>query len=159
MKNKRIFSILATIGLLAVLTTTAYSATSAHAATPTLVGTWNVTIPKSEGNPRPTFQAMLTFFADGNMVETNSGNPATTTPAHGVWIGSGNTYLLTFESFTFDDHSKNTGKVRAHLSIKMDGPDHFTATYTADLIDLAGKVTKKVLYGPSDGTRMQVELP
>lgn len=41
----------------------------------------------------------------------------------------------------------------------MNGPDHFTATYTADLIDLVGKVTKKVVYGSSDRTRMQVELP
>ena len=135
------------------------SATSAQAATPTLVGTWNATIPKSEGNPRPTFQAMLTFFADGNMVETNTMNPATNGPAHGVWIRSGNNYLMTFESYTFDDKGINTGKIRAHLTIKMDGPDHFTATHTTDLFDLAGKVTKKVLYGTSDGTRMKVETP
>jgi len=80
-------------------------------------------------------------------------------PAHGIWIRSGNNYVLTFESFTFDDKGINTGKIRAHLTIKMDGPDHFTATHTTDLIDLAGKVTKKVLYGASDGTRMKVEMP
>ncbi len=41
----------------------------------------------------------------------------------------------------------------------MDDADHFTATYTADAIDLAGKVTKKVVYGTSESTRLEVELP
>ena len=159
MRNKRIFTILTVIGLLAVLTTTIYASTSAHPATPSIVGTWETTIPKSEGNPRPTFESLLTFFADGNMVEVNSSNPALDAPAHGVWIGAGNTYLLTFEAFSLDDKGKHTGKIKAHLSIKMDGPDHFTATYTADLIDLAGKVTKKVAYGTSESTRLEVELP
>jgi len=159
MHNKRSFIILIVIGLFAVLTTTAYAATNAHPAAPGIVGTWETIIPQSEGNPRPTFESLLTFFADGNMVEVNSTNPALDAPAHGVWIGSGNTYLLTFEAFTFDDHGKHTGKVKAHLSIKMDGADHFTATYTADLIDLAGKVTKKVVYGASESTRLEVELP
>lgn len=138
---------------------TAFSAASVQAATPTLVGTWNTTIPQSQGNPRPTFESMMTITADGNMVETNTSNPATNTPAHGVWIRSNNNYLMTFEAYTFDDKGINTGKIRAHLTIKMDGPDHFTATYTADLFDLAGEVTKKVVYGTSDSTRMKVERP
>ncbi len=159
MHNKRILTFLTGISLLAVLTTTAYTATSTHAATPTLVGTWNVTIPKSEGNPQPG-QSILTFFADGNMVEMNAfANPATSKPGHGVWIASGNTYLMSFDLFTFDDKGKNTGRVRTYLSIKMNGPDRWNATYTGDLIDLAGKVTKKVAYGTAEGTRMKVEQP
>lgn len=125
----------------------------------TLVGTWEVMIPQAEGNPRPTFEAILTFFADGNMVEVNSMNPAITGPARGRWIGSGNTYLITFGAFTFDDQGQCNGKVKAHLSLKMEGVDHFSGQYTADIIDLAGKVTKKVIYGPFTGTRMEVELP
>jgi hypothetical protein len=157
--NKRVVGVVAVIGLLAVLATTAHSATSAHAATPSMVGTWNVTIPKSEGNPQPG-QSILTFFADGNMVEMNAfANPATSKPGHGVWIASGNTYLMSFDLFTFDDKGKNTGRVRTHLSIKMDGPDRWNATFTGDLIDLAGKVTKKIAYGTADGTRMKVERP
>ncbi len=159
MRNRRIFTTLIAIGLLAVLTTALYTATSAHTATPSIVGTWEVTIPTSVGNPRPTFQALLTFFADGNFIEGNSGNPAVTTPAHGVWVGSGGTYRLTFETFTFDAQGVYTGRVKAHLAIKMDSANHFNAPYTADLIDLNGKVTKKVLYGPSEGTRLQVERP
>jgi hypothetical protein len=159
MRNKRISTILMVISLLALLTTTVYATSSAHPATPTLVGTWKTIVPQSEGNPRPTFESLLTFFADGNMVEVNSSNPALNAPAHGVWIGAGNTYLLMFETFTFDDQGTSTGKIRAHLSIKMDGSDQFTATYTADAIDLEGKVTKKVVYGTSESTRMEVELP
>src|SRR6476660_7099890 len=111
MRNKRIFSILMVIALLAALTTTVYATTSAHLASPTIVGTWKTVIPQSEGNPRPAFESFLTFFADGNMIEANSTNPALAAPAHGVWIGAGNIYLLTFESFNFDEHGKHTGKI------------------------------------------------
>ncbi|MCE7986035.1 MAG: hypothetical protein DYG89_33070 [Caldilinea sp. CFX5] len=159
MRNQRIAVLILVVGLLAILTTTAYATSSYHPAAPSIVGTWKTVIPQSEGNPRPTFESFLTFFADGNMIEANSSNPALAAPAHGVWIGSGNTYLLTFEAFSFDEQGKHTGKIQAHLAIKMDGPDHFTATYTADVIDLAGKVTKKVVYGTSESTRMEVVLP
>lgn len=157
--NKRIAGIVATIGLLGVLATTTFTATSAHAATPTLVGTWNITSPKSEGNPEPG-EAILTFFADGNMIEMNAfADPATSKPGHGVWKASGNTYLMSFDLFIFDDKGKNTGRVRTYLSIKMDGPDRWNATFSGDLIDLEGKVTKKIAYGTVDGTRMKVEMP
>jgi len=144
-------------GLLAVLSTTLYAATSSTSEARHIVGTWEVTIPTSAGNPRPTFYGLLTFFADGNFIEGNSGNPAMTTPAHGVWSGHDGTYQLTFETFTFDEKGTYTGRVKAHLAIKMDSADHFNAPYTADIIDLTGKVTKKVLYGPSEGTRLKAE--
>ena len=35
----------------------------------------------------------------------------------------------------------------------------YSATYTADAIDLAGKVTKNIVSGTSDGIRMEVALP
>src|SRR6187402_2967069 len=101
MRNKRFLIGSFVIVLLGALTTSAYAASSAQPATPNIVGTWRTIIPQSEGNPRPTFEAILTFFADGNMVEVNSSNPALFAPAHGVWIGSGNTYLMTFDAFNF----------------------------------------------------------
>jgi len=158
MRNKPIFTTLLTLGLLAVLSTTLYGAASAHhRAKRSIVGTWEVTIPTSAGNPRPTFYALLTFFADGNFIEGNSGNPAVTTPAHGVWVGSDNNYQLTFETFTFDAQGTYTGRVKAHLTITMDSADHINSSYTADLIDPAGNVTKNVLYGPAEGTRLKLE--
>jgi hypothetical protein len=126
---------------------------------PSIVGTWQTSVPQSEGDPRPGFEALMTFFADGNMVDVNSMNPAISGSARGVWIDLGNTYLLTFVIFIFDDKGKHTGKFKTNLSITMNGSDHFTATYTADLIDLAGKVTKNVASGSSKSTRLEVEIP
>src|SRR5215510_10332185 len=142
MRNKRIFTILIVLGLLAVLSTTLYGATSAYSAKPSIVGTWEVTVPTSAGNPRPTFYALLTFFDDGNFIEGNTGNPAVTTPAHGVWVSSGGSYRLTFENFTFDAQGSYTGRVKAYLTITMDSADEINISYTADLIDPAGNVTK-----------------
>lgn len=130
-----------------------------HNAIPAIVGTWHTTVPQAEGNPRPTFEALLTFLADGNMVEVNSMNPAMTAQARGVWTGAGDSYRLMFEAFSFNEQGQHTGKIRAYLAITMKDADHFTATYTADLIDLAGKVAKNVVYGASDSTRMKVEWP
>jgi hypothetical protein len=69
MRNKRSFTILIVIGLLAVLTTTAYAATSAHPATPSIVGTWKMSIAPSESSPEG-LEVLQTFFADGNYMET-----------------------------------------------------------------------------------------
>jgi hypothetical protein len=157
MRSKRNLIVSMIIGLSVALSTMIYSATSANASAPHIVGTWDVTIPTAPGNPRPTFQALLTFFADGNFVETNTGNPATTAPSHGVWIHSGSSYFLTFESFTFDAQGTWTGKVKAYLTIKLDDTNHWNATYTADIFDVAGNVTKNVIHGPASGTRLVVE--
>ncbi|MFN8491765.1 MAG: hypothetical protein U0350_29465 [Caldilineaceae bacterium] len=159
LRNKRIFTILMVIGLLAVLTTTAYATGSYHPAAPSIVGTWKTVVPHSEGNQQPTFESFLTFTADGNMIEANSTNPAQAASAHGVWIGSGSTYLVTFEAFSFDKQGNHVGKVQIHLSIKMDTPDHFKADFTLDVIGLDGKVTKKAAYGTAESTRMEVVLP
>jgi hypothetical protein len=157
MQNKRNFTRFIVIGLLAALTATIYSV--AQSTYPSIVGTWETTVPPSAGSSE-TGYAMLTFFADGNMVEVNAfANPATSAPGRGVWIGAGSKYLLTFVIFTFDDKGKHTGKVKTYNSITMDKPNHFTCTYTADLVDLTGKVTKKVASGTCESTRLEVELP
>jgi hypothetical protein len=122
--------------------------------TPSIVGTWQITVPKSEGNPE-TFAAFHTFFADGNWVEVNSFKDSN----HGVWMGAGNTYLLTFAGFTFDEQGKYNGKIKVRASIKMDGADHLAAQWVLDMIDLEGKVTEKANYGTFEGTRMEIELP
>jgi hypothetical protein len=157
MQNKRMITRFIVIGLLAILTATIYSV--AQSTYPSIVGTWETTVPPSAGSSE-TGYAMLTFFADGNMVEVNAfANPATSAPGRGVWIGSNNKYLLTFVIFTFDDKGKHTGKVKTYNSIKMDRPDHFTCTFTADAFDLAGKVTKNVASGTCQSTRLEMELP
>jgi hypothetical protein len=157
MRNKRIFLILIVIGLLVALTTTVYATTNAHPSSPTLVGTWKMTIPKTATSPE-TNETMQTFFSDGNYLETNNNSQAGST-GHGVWMGAGNTYLNTFQVFTSDEQGKYNGKRIIHATIHMDGPDHYTGHGSADVIDLAGKVTKNVFSGDFEATRMEVELP
>jgi hypothetical protein len=153
MRTKQILILITMIGLLTLLTTSAYAATNFHPSTPSLVGTWQVTI-KGDSVPQAaeTFQ---TYFADGNFVEFNSFGET----SHGVWFGSGNTYMTSFWGFTFDADGAYTGKQRVRAAIKMDGADHLTAEWVYDTIDLEGKVTEMVDTGTFEGTRMEVELP
>jgi len=157
MRNKRIFITLIVLGLLAALTTTVYATTSAHPAAPSLVGTWRMMIPKTATSPE-TNDTMQSFFADGNYLETNNNSQAGST-GHGIWIGSGNTYLYSFQVFTADAQGKYSGKRIIHATIHMDGADHYTAHGSADVIDLAGKVTKNVFSADFEATRMEVVLP
>ena len=121
MRTKRIYIILTVLGLLGALTTTVYATSSRHAAAPSIVGVWQVTI-KIEAMPE-SFEGLYTFFADGNFLDTNSFKE--TNP--GVWIGAGNTYVVTFWGFLFDEQGQVNGKARVRASIKMDDTDHFTA--------------------------------
>jgi hypothetical protein len=157
MRNTRIFVSIIVVGLLTALTATISSL--AQSSTPSIVGTWETTVNPAGGTPSTPFQSMLTFFADGNVVEVNAGNPAVTAPGRGVWTGSGNAYLMTFNLFSFDEKGKNTGKIKSYLSISMDGPNRFTCTFTADAIDLTGKVTKKVASGTCESTRLEIGQP
>ena len=157
MRTKRFLIMFTVLGLLAALTTTAYAAPSFQPSTPSLVGTWKMTIPTTGTSPELT-EALQTYFADGNFIETNNNAVAGST-AHGVWIGSGNTYLNTFQVFTFDEQGKYNGKRVIHASIRMDGTDHYTAKFVTDSIDLEGKVTKNVFSGGFEGARMEPEMP
>jgi hypothetical protein len=115
MRTKRIMMICIVIGLLVMLATTVYAAPTSHPSTPNLVGTWRMTVSLAEGEPE-TFEALHTFFADGNWVEVNEFKESN----QGVWIGSGNTYLLTFEGYTFDEQSQHNGKSQVRASIKKE---------------------------------------
>lgn len=157
MRNARIFTPIIVIGLLVALTATVSSV--AQSTTPSIVGTWETIVTPAQGNQGPPFQAMLTFFADGNVVEVNAGNPAVTAPGRGVWTGSGNAYLMTFNLFSFDEKGKHTGKIKSYLSINMAGRNRFTCTFTADSIDLTGKVTKNVASGTCESTRLEIGQP
>ena len=155
MRVKRMFLLPSVLGLLAALTTTVYATTSAHPAPPSIVGVWQVTI-KIEAMPE-SFDGFYTFFADGNFLDVNSFKE--TNP--GVWMGSGNTYVVTFWGFLFDEQGQVNGKARVRASIKLEDADHFTAQGVTDTFDLAGKATENQFSGPFafEGTRIEVELP
>lgn len=156
MRNKRIFTMFIMIAVLAVLTTTAYAATSAHPATPSIVGTWKMSIAPSESSPE-RLEVLQTFFADGNYMETININASST--SHGVWMGSGNTYLYTFHVFSYDEKGNYAGRRIIRGTIRLDGPDHLTGSGSADIIDPEGKVTKNAFSAPWEASRMEVELP
>jgi len=159
----RIFTILTVIALLAVLSTSmvrasssASPASSDYTSTANIVGTWKMSIAPSDKAPEG-LEVLQTFLADGNYMETI--NIAGSTTAHGVWIGSGNTYLSTYEVFNFDEKGNYTERRIIHGMIRMDGPDHLIGKGSTDVIDASGKETKNVFSGTSESTRMEVMLP
>jgi hypothetical protein len=157
MRTKRIFTILAVFVLLAVMTTSVHASSNYQVSTANIVGTWNMTIAPSETSPEG-LEVLMSFFADGNYMETiNNLNAGST--AHGVWMGSGNTYLYKFQVFTFDEQGNGNGKRIIRGSLRMDGPDHLTGKAAADLFDVDGKVTENAFIAAIDATRMEIDLP
>ncbi len=157
MRTKRLAIMFVVLGLLAALTTTAYATSSAKDSTPSLVGTWKMTLTHRQPALKSN-ETMQTFFADGNYLETNNNIQAGST-GHGVWIGSGNTYLVHLPGLHLDENGQYTGKRVINASIHMDGPDHYTGKGSADVIDVDGKVTPNVFSATFSGTRLEVELP
>ncbi len=150
------------IALLLAVTTSTYATPMLHPAQPGIVGTWNVTMPGSDGNPDPS-ENLQTFFADGNFVETTSllgqGGEG---PDHGIWMGSGDTYYWTAQLFLFDEVTgEHTGRLRVRATVKLDDANHFTGRGVADVIDLEGNETRNIMGMPFDftGTRMELQLP
>ncbi len=156
MRNKRIIITFIVSGLLAVLTLSGYASTSAHPTTPNIVGTWKMHIAPSETSPEG-LEVLQTFFADGNYMETI--NISASSTSHGVWMGSGNNYLYTFQVFSYDEQGNYSGKRIVRGTIRMDGPDRLIGNGSADVIDVEGKVAKNAFSAPWEATRMEVELP
>ncbi|MEZ4621125.1 MAG: hypothetical protein R2867_37255 [Caldilineaceae bacterium] len=152
---KRMIIMLAVLGLLATLTTTSYAAAAYHPTTPSIVGVWEVAI-KVEGMP-DGFDGLYTFSADGNFLDINSFKEANP----GVWIGNGNTYVVTFWGFIFDEQGQYNGKGKVRAAIHLDDANHLTAQGVTEVFDLEGKLTDNPFIGPFEftGTRIEVELP
>jgi len=150
MNVTRIFKTLLLIGLFASLATSAWAQEA-------IVGTWHMKVATSAGG-FPAFEALQTFHSDGTFTETSS-NFATLTegPAHGVWMRSGNGYLLTFHLFIFDSTRTSVGRVRVRCAITVDPPDHLKADTKVDVIEPNGNIIPDVDSGPFEGFRIKVE--
>ena len=103
---------------------------------------------------------MQTFFADGNYIETNNNIQAGST-GHGVWIGSGNTYLYTFQVFTFDEHGKYDRQTRHQChDPRWMAPIITLAKRLPIVIDVEGNVTQeRILCHLRRQHACEVELP
>lgn len=123
-----------------------------------LVGTWNCTIPVSDGGS-PAFEALHTFDSDGTFVETSSllgmGGEG---PAHGAWERNVGSYLLTFELFVFDPESgESVGRVRVRNLIRVAGNRlNFTADSVVDFIEPDGNVIEGIDSGTYTAQKLQV---
>jgi hypothetical protein len=121
-----------------------------------IVGIWKMSIAPSETSPEG-LEVLQTFFADGTYMETININASTS--SHGVWMGSGNTYLYTFHLFTYDEQGKYNGKRIIRGKVQMDGPDRITGVGLADIITPDGQLIKNAFSAPFEATRMEIELP
>lgn len=155
MRTKRIYILFLVLGLLAALTTTVYATTNAHPATLSIVGVWDTKI-KVE-NTDIGADALYTFSADGNFLDINSTRE--TNP--GVWIGAGNTYVVTFWAFGYDGQGQYNLKAKVRVSIRMNGADQYTGQGVTNVYDLEGNEVEHPWSGPFEitGTRVEVELP
>ncbi len=119
------------------------------------MGVWDTTI-KVE-NTDIGADALYTFSADGNFLDINSTRE--TNP--GVWIGAGNTYMVTFYAFGYDEQGQYNLKAKVRASIRMDGADQFTGQGVTEVYDLEGKLVEHPWSGPFEfeGSRIEVELP
>jgi len=155
MRTKRIYILFLVLGLLAALTTTVYATTNAHPATLSIVGVWDTKI-KVE-NTDIGADALYTFSADGNFLDINSTRE--TNP--GVWIGAGNTYVVTFWAFGYDEQGQYNLKAKVRVSIRMNGADQYTGQGVTNVYDLEGNEVEHPWSGPFEitGTRVEVELP
>lgn len=155
MRTKRIYTLCLVIGLFAAFSMTVSAATNSHAATPTIVGVWDtkIDVPSLDGS----VDALYSFSADGNFLDINSTRE--TNP--GVWIGAGNTYMVTFYAFGYDEQGQYNLKAKVNASIWMNGADQFTGQGVTDVYDLGGELVEHPWSGPFEitGARIEVELP
>jgi len=90
-----------------------------------------------------TFQAMFTFSSGGTFWEAGTNTlPTLRGPSHGVWErDSPGVYTTAFQFFRFNADGTPAGRqiVRQHIEVSDDG-ETYTATATAQVLDLAGNV-------------------
>lgn len=72
--------------------------------TPSIVGVWHVAI--NTESMAQGFEGLYTFSADDNFLDINSVRE--TNP--GVWIGAGNTYVVTFWAFNYDEQGQTRAR-------------------------------------------------
>jgi hypothetical protein len=155
MRNKRMVIMLIVLGLLAALSTTVFAATHQQAAMPPIVGVWDTKIKVEDSDVGA--DALYTFAAGGTFLDINSVRE--TNP--GVWIGTGNTYVVTFWAFNYDEEGQYNLKAKVRASIRLTGPDQLTGQGVTDVYDLEGNLVEHPWSGPFGftATRIEVELP
>ena len=123
-----------------------------------LVGTWDVQVTTRDcqtSAAQRTFPSILTYSADGTLIESTSGMPqAAKTPGHGVWSHiRDNTYYIKFKSVRFDASGNLAGStvISQILSLSNHG-NAAESTGTVELFAPNGTLVVTVC-STSTGTR------
>ncbi|MGB7924501.1 MAG: hypothetical protein WCF57_14765 [Pyrinomonadaceae bacterium] len=142
-------------------------AASATAVEP-IIGSWEATFTSVERPlPYPPIPALLTFTADGTVVETDGSlivpvvNPDEPTlyasPSHGVWrkIGT-NLYEVKFESMFVNSEAKFLARGVVTARIRIDPPgDTFRGTDTFQVFNPDGTPTPDTAQERNKGKRIK----
>jgi hypothetical protein len=116
-----------------------------------IVGTWDVLVMPSVGNPSTT---LIAFAAGGSLVTTDNAGPGNISV--GAWEQEGKEFRVVFETFIFD----NKGVLVATSVIRprgtLDGDDdHIHGSYTVDVFPASGPPQHNAQHGTFRGGRLK----
>jgi hypothetical protein len=164
--SKRAVASIVALAATVLLAAGAVSASPERAAdfrfTPSLVGSWDVTVTLLNPPPgAPALQRSLaTFDGDGGTIETAAVPGTLRGASHGTWERTGrDTYAMTRVFFRFNPQTGaylGTQKINANIRVASDG-DSFTAVSVSELRDPGGTLVLAGLRATAAGTRIKVE--
>jgi hypothetical protein len=169
---KNAFSIAALAALLACAAPQVARAGDGREHRPSLTGTWRVTVTLRDcvsGAPRPSFHSLLTFGADGSLIETtnNAGfKPGQRSPGHGIWRRAGGhtftAYSDAFIQFSSDPtvappapgFTRGLQRISQTITIDRAAPDAFSSVASIQFFDDDGNLLMQGC-ATADGTRFE----
>jgi hypothetical protein len=139
---------------------------TSDAKSPTLVGSWQLTLTPTSPAGNAAIPGLATFTSDGSVIETDgaelvgtppsSGStPAPTSPGHGIWQPApavGHFYVEYISVVVNSDGSLVGKNVTTYTGVAIDGttkPETFTGSYTTDFVSTSG--TTRVTSGKVEG--------
>jgi hypothetical protein len=158
-RNRKLFAmgrVIWSIVLCCALTGAVFADDDDKRVTPSLQGTWRVTV--NPGTPNQFFS--LVEFNEGGTMTEEASTPRHTTSI-GVWkkIGGHGNFAVTFELF-LDSNSDGSfdSRIRVRQTIHLLDDDTITGTSTVDVLTLDGttQVAGPFPGIPLEGTRMKV---
>jgi len=125
-----------------------------------LVGTWETLVTPDAASGVPPFRQLITFHADGTLVEIDDGAPGPPFPAtagHGAWTRTrSGGFAFTYVNLVYDPATfASNGELRIHGLVQLDhGLGRFAGQIRAIGYDPAGAVIFAADPGPVTGSRI-----
>jgi hypothetical protein len=155
MRTARTFWTLGVVGLIALCVPlmSARPSVSSTSATPEQVqallqGSWLLTITPEPGIVTiPPFRALMTYTADGSVVETDTApvgavvSGYTATAGHGAWAARGDAFASTVVKLVVNDSGEFAGFVRLQGAVKLNPTrDGYTGSGKVEVLNASGAV-------------------